>query len=204
MVTKSSFGYRFAKLIIGLFIYGIGVAMVVDAQIGIAPWDVLAQGISIQTRLSFGQATIVVSLIVLLTWIPLRVRPGLGSIMNALMIGLVADLALASIQTPDSYLAKLALFLGGMVVISFATGMYISCGMGKGPRDGLNVGLAKRFNKPFWLARSAVEISVVAIGFLLGGQVREGTLIFALLIGYLNQLGLRLFRLADKDGKVQG
>lgn len=201
MVPKSSFSYRLVKLIVGLFIYGIGVAMIVDAQIGIAPWDVLAQGISIQTSLSFGQATIVVSLIVLLTWIPLRVRPGLGSVMNAIMIGLVADLALAWIETPESYIGKLGLFLGGMVVISFATGMYISCGMGKGPRDGLNVGLAQKLNKPFWMARSLVEVSVVTVGFLLGGQVREGTLIFALLIGYLNQLGMRLFKLVDSSGK---
>ena len=201
MVPKSSFSYRLVKLIVGLFIYGIGVAMIVDAQIGIAPWDVLAQGISIQTRLSFGQATIVVSLIVLLTWIPLKVRPGLGSVMNAIMIGLVADLALAWIETPESYIGKLGLFLGGMLVISFATGMYISCGMGKGPRDGLNVGLAQRLNKPFWMARSLVEVSVVTVGFLLGGQVREGTLIFALLIGYLNQLGMRLFKLVDSSGK---
>lgn len=201
MVPKSSFSYRLVKLIVGLFIYGIGVAMIVDAQIGIAPWDVLAQGISIQTRLSFGQATIVVSLIVLLTWIPLRVRPGLGSVMNAIMIGLVADLALAWIETPESYFGKLGLFFGGMVVISFATGMYISCGMGKGPRDGLNVGLAQKLNKPFWMARSLVEVSVVTVGFLLGGQVREGTLIFALLIGYLNQLGMRLFKLVDSSGK---
>ena len=201
MVPKSSFSYRLVKLIVGLFIYGIGVAMIVDAQIGIAPWDVLAQGISIQTRLSFGQATIVVSLIVLLTWIPLKVRPGLGSVMNAIMIGLVADLALAWIETPESYIGKLGLFLGGMLVISFATGMYISCGMGKGPRDGLNVGLAQRLNKPFWMARSLVEVSVVTVGFLLGGQVREGTLIFALLIGYLNQLGMRIFKLVDSSGK---
>lgn len=89
-----------------------------------------------------------------------------------------------------------------MVVISFATGLYISCGMGKGPRDGLNVGIAQRFKLPFWQARSIVEVTVVAIGFLLGGQVREGTLIFALGIGYMNQLGMRLFGLADKSGKV--
>jgi uncharacterized membrane protein YczE len=94
------------------------------------------------------------------------------------------------------------MFFLGMVVISFATGMYISVGMGKGPRDGLNIGLAQRLKRPFWQARLLVEISVVSVGFLLGGQVREGTLIFAVCIGYLNQLGLRLFKLADKDGNV--
>ena len=186
----------------GLFIYGVGVGMTVDAQLGLAPWDVLAQGISRQTSLSFGYATVLVSLLVLLSWIPLKVKPGLGSIMNAIMVGLVADLTLIFLPTPDSYWLKLLLFLGGMVVISFATGLYISCGMGKGPRDGLNVGIAQRFKLPFWQARSIVEITVVTIGFLLGGQVREGTLIFALGIGYLNQIGMRLFGLADKSGKV--
>ena len=187
---------------LGLFIYGIGVALAVRAGIGLAPWDVLAQGISLQTHLTFGLSTVVVSILVLITWIPLRVKPGLGSVMNALTIGLFADWALSWLPRPDFYLGQLAMFLAGMAVISFATGMYISVGMGKGPRDGLNVGLAKATNKPFWMARTLVEISVVTIGFLLGGQVREGTLIFAALIGYMNQLGLRLFRLADRDGKV--
>ena len=201
-MLQSKFPTRFTKLVVGLFIYGIGVAMTVDAQLGLAPWDVLAQGISKQTTLTFGYATVLVSVLVLIAWIPLRVKPGLGSVMNAVMVGLVADLALSFIPTPDVYWQKLLLFFGGMVVISFATGLYISCGMGKGPRDGLNVGIAQRFKLPFWQARSIVEVTVVAIGFLLGGQVREGTLIFALGIGYMNQLGMRLFGLADKSGKV--
>jgi uncharacterized membrane protein YczE len=201
-VLQSKFPSRFLKLVVGLFIYGVGVGMTVDAQLGLAPWDVLAQGISRQTSLTFGYATVLVSLMVLLSWIPLKVKPGLGSIMNAIMVGLVADLTLNFLPTPDSYLLKLLLFLGGMVVISFATGLYISCGMGKGPRDGLNVGIARRFELPFWQARSIVEITVVTIGFLLGGQVREGTLIFALGIGYMNQIGMRIFGLADKSGKV--
>ncbi|MEK9535548.1 MAG: hypothetical protein VWZ99_00095 [Aquiluna sp.] len=201
-MLQSKFPSRFLKLVVGLFIYGVGVGMTVDAQLGLAPWDVLAQGISRQTSLTFGYATVLVSLLVLLSWIPLKVKPGLGSIMNAIMVGLVADLTLNFLPTPDSYWLKLLLFFGGMVVISFATGLYISCGMGKGPRDGLNVGIAQRFKLPFWQARSIVEITVVTIGFLLGGQVREGTLIFALGIGYMNQIGMRIFGLADKSGKV--
>ncbi|MEL0319656.1 MAG: hypothetical protein VXA46_02880 [Aquiluna sp.] len=201
-MLQSKFPSRFLKLVVGLFIYGVGVGMTVDAQLGLAPWDVLAQGISRQTSLTFGYATVLVSLMVLLSWIPLKVKPGLGSIMNAIMVGLVADLTLNFLPTPDSYWLKLLLFFGGMVVISFATGLYISCGMGKGPRDGLNVGIAQRFELPFWQARSIVEITVVTIGFLLGGQVREGTLIFALGIGYMNQIGMRIFGLADKSGKV--
>ena len=201
-MLQSNFPQRFAKLVFGLFIYGVGLAMMVDAQIGIAPWDVLAQGISRQTGLSFGQATVFVSALVLLTWIPLRVKPGLGTIMNAIFVGVFADLALPFIPEPTVYWQQLLLFVSGMLLISFATGLYISCGMGKGPRDGLNMGLAQRFKSPFWIARTAVEIVVVSIGFALGGQVREGTLIFALAIGYLNQLAMRLFGLADKGGRV--
>lgn len=201
-MPKSNFVTRFLKLMIGLFIYGVGVALTVSAKIGIAPWDVLAQGISRQTSLSFGWATVAVSIMVLLTWIPLRVRPGLGSIMNAITVGLVADWTLSWLPSWDNYLLQLFVFLIGMAVISFATGMYISVGMGKGPRDGLNVGLASALKKPFWMARSIVEITVVTIGFLLGGQVREGTLIFAIFIGYMNQIGLRIFRLVDKGGRL--
>lgn len=201
-MLQSNFVIRLLKLYVGLMIYGLGVGLTVDASIGIAPWDVLAQGISLQSGLSFGVSTVVVSAIVLLLWIPLRVKPGLGTISNAILVGLFADVALFYLPTPDAYWQKILMFLLGMVVISFATGMYISCGMGKGPRDGLMFGVAHKAKIPFWISRSSIELLVVSVGFLLGGQVREGTLLFALGIGYLNQLGLRLFRLADKDGRV--
>lgn len=201
-MVQSKFAYRFLKLNVGLFIYGIGIAMMVHASIGLAPWDVLAQGISKQTGLTFGQSTIAVSVMVLFAWIPLKVKPGIGSILNAVLLGVFADFWLPLMPQLDSYLARLAWFVLGLVVISFATGLYISCGMGKGPRDGLNTGIAQRFKLPFWQARSIVEVLVVIIGFALGGQVREGTLIFAFAIGYLNQLGLRLFRLVDGKGKL--
>lgn len=174
----------------------------VRAGIGVAPWDVLAQGIATQTGISFGQGTIVVSALVLLMWIPLKVKPGIGSILNAILIGVFADLALPYVPTFENYFANLALLLLGMAIVSFATGLYISCGMGKGPRDGLNVGIAQRFKLPFWQARTAIEVFAVGAGFLLGGQAREGTLIFALLIGYMNQIALRFFGLADRNGRV--
>lgn len=201
-MLQSNFVIRLVKLYIGLMIYGFGVALTVDAAIGIAPWDVLAQGISVQSGLSFGISTVIVSALVLLLWIPLRVRVGLGTISNAILVGLFADVALFYLQTPNFYWQKIAMFFLGMVVISFATGMYISCGMGKGPRDGLMFGVAQRTKIPFWITRSSIELIVVSVGFILGGQVREGTLLFAIGIGYLNQLGLRLFKLADKDGRV--
>jgi uncharacterized membrane protein YczE len=201
-VAQSNFVIRFLTLNLGLFIYGIGIAMMVHASIGLAPWDVLAQGISKQTGLSFGQSTIAVSVMVLLAWIPLKVKPGIGSILNAILLGVFADFWLPLMPRLDGYVFQLLWFVLGLVVISFATGLYISCGMGKGPRDGLNTGIAQRFKLPFWQARSLVEVVVVLVGFMLGGQVREGTLIFAFAIGYLNQLGLRLFRLVDGKGKL--
>jgi uncharacterized membrane protein YczE len=201
-VDQSNFVFRFLKLNFGLFVYGIGIAMMVHASIGLAPWDVLAQGISKQTGLTFGQSTIAVSVMVLMAWIPLKVKPGIGSILNAVLLGVFADFWLPLMPKLDGYIFQLVWFVLGLFVISFATGLYISCGMGKGPRDGLNTGIAQRFKLPFWQARSIVEVVVVAVGFLLGGQVREGTLIFAFAIGYLNQLGLRLFKLVDKKGKL--
>ncbi len=201
-MDQSNFVFRFLKLNFGLFVYGIGIAMMVHASIGLAPWDVLAQGISKQTGLTFGQSTIAVSVMVLMAWIPLKVKPGIGSILNAVLLGVFADFWLPLMPKLDGYIFQLVWFVLGLFVISFATGLYISCGMGKGPRDGLNTGIAQRFKLPFWQARSIVEVVVVAVGFLLGGQVREGTLIFAFAIGYLNQLGLRLFKLVDKKGKL--
>jgi uncharacterized membrane protein YczE len=201
-VDQSNFVFRFLKLNFGLFVYGIGIAMMVHASIGLAPWDVLAQGISKQTGITFGQSTIAVSVMVLMAWIPLKVKPGIGSILNAVLLGVFADFWLPLMPKLDGYISQLVWFVLGLFVISFATGLYISCGMGKGPRDGLNTGIAQRFKLPFWQARSIVEVVVVAVGFLLGGQVREGTLIFAFAIGYLNQLGLRLFKLVDKKGKL--
>jgi uncharacterized membrane protein YczE len=201
-VPKSNFLKRFLVLNIGLAIYGLGIAFMVHAGIGLAPWDVLAQGISMQSGLTFGQSTIAVSLMVLLCWIPLRVKPGIGSILNAILLGVYADLALRYMPVLDGYILKLAWLIIGMLIISFATGLYISSHMGKGPRDGLNTGLAQKLKLPFWQARTLVEVAVVSVGWLLGGQVREGTLIFALAIGYLNQLGLRIFKLVDGGGRM--
>jgi uncharacterized membrane protein YczE len=200
--VQSNFWFRLIKLVAGLFVYGIGVALLVHAAIGIAPWDVLAQGISVQSGISFGQATIVVSVLVMLMWIPLRVRVGLGSVLNAILIGIFADIVLSVLPPVMLYWQQLSMFMVGLLTVAYATGLYISCGMGKGPRDGLMIGLASKLQRPFWQVRTGVEIIVVTAGFLLGGQVREGTLIFALAIGYLNQLSLRFFGLADRSGRV--
>lgn len=183
-----------SRLMLGLFIFGLALAMMIKARIGIPPWDVLGQGIAKTFGISFGQATIVVSALVLLAWIPLRVKPGLGSILNAICIGLFADFWMGYIPEFDNYWSNLLMFLLGICTIAFATGLYISANLGSGPRDGLMIGTQKALGWPLWLVRTLYEVSALVIGFLLGGQVREGTLIFAITIGYLMQASLKFFK----------
>jgi uncharacterized membrane protein YczE len=193
--TNRSLSYRLLILIFGLFVYGLGVAMTVHASLGIAPWDVFAQGISIQTGLSFGVSTVVVSALVLMAWIPLKVKPGIGTIANAILIGLFADFWLLVLPDTTIYWQRLLIFLVGVVVVAIATGLYISSALGSGPRDGLMQGTANALDKPFWMVRTGYEGTVLTLGALMGGQVREGTLIFALCIGYLVQLSMKFFKI---------
>lgn len=193
--TNRSLPIRLVTLLAGLFVYGLGVALTVHAGIGIAPWDVLAQGISIQTGLSFGVATVAVSILVLICWIPLKVKPGFATVANALLVGLFADFWLMILPDLTAYWQQLAVFMLGVVVVAIATGLYISSRLGSGPRDGLMQGTANALDKPFWIVRTAFEGSVLTIGWLMGGQVREGTLIFALTIGYLVQISLKAFKI---------
>ena len=192
--TNRSLSFRLLILIFGLFVYGLGVAMTVHASLGIAPWDVFAQGISIQTGLSFGVSTVVVSALVLMAWIPLKVKPGIGTIANAILIGLFADFWLLVLPDTTIYWQRLLIFLVGVVVVAIATGLYISSALGSGPRDGLMQGTANALDKPFWMVRTGYEGTVLTLGALMGGQVREGTLIFALSIGYLVQLSMKFFK----------
>lgn len=193
--TNRSLPIRLVTLLAGLFVYGLGVALTVHAGIGIAPWDVLAQGISIQTGLSFGVATVAVSIVVLICWIPLKVKPGFATVANALLVGLFADFWLMILPDLTAYWQQLAVFMLGVVVVAIATGLYISSRLGSGPRDGLMQGTANALDKPFWIVRTAYEGSVLTIGWLMGGQVREGTLIFAVTIGYLVQISLKAFKI---------
>jgi uncharacterized membrane protein YczE len=193
--TNRSLSFRLLILIFGLFVYGLGVAMTVHASLGIAPWDVFAQGISIQTGLSFGVSTVVVSALVLMAWIPLKVKPGIGTIANAILIGLFADFWLLVLPDTTIYWQRLLIFLVGVVVVAIATGLYISSALGSGPRDGLMQGTANALDKPFWMVRTGYEGTVLTLGALMGGQVREGTLIFALSIGYLVQLSMKFFKI---------
>jgi uncharacterized membrane protein YczE len=193
--TNRSLPVRLLTLFAGLFVYGLGVALTVHAGIGIAPWDVLGQGIAIQTGLSFGVSTVIVSIIVLLCWIPLKVKPGFATVANAVLVGLFADLWLLVLPELSSYWQQLGMFLIGVIVVAIATGLYISSRLGSGPRDGLMQGAANALDRPFWLVRTAFEGSVLTIGWLMGGQVREGTLIFALTIGFLVQISLKVFKI---------
>jgi uncharacterized membrane protein YczE len=193
--SNRSLSFRLLILIFGLFVYGLGVAMTVHASLGIAPWDVFAQGISIQTGLSFGVSTVVVSALVLLAWIPLKVKPGIGTIANAILIGLFADFWLLILPDTSIYWQRLLIFLSGVVIVAIATGLYISSALGSGPRDGLMQGTANALDKPFWMVRTGYEGTVLTLGALMGGQVREGTLIFALSIGYLVQLSMKFFKI---------
>jgi len=192
--TNRSLPVRLLTLFVGLGVYGLGVALTVHAGIGIAPWDVLGQGIAVQTGLSFGVSTVIVSIFVLLCWIPLKVKPGFGTIANALLVGLFADFWLLILPELSEYWQQLGTFVLGVVVVAIATGLYISSKLGSGPRDGLMQGTANVLDKPFWIVRTVYEASALTLGWLMGGQVREGTLIFALTIGYLVQISLRVFK----------
>lgn len=190
---------RLAILNLGLFIYGLGIAMMVDAKIGISPWDVLAQGLSIQLHVTYGIASIIVSALVMVAWIPLKVVPGIGSVLNAILIGLWVDFWSPYIPTFDNYFSNLAMFCFGVATIAFATGLYISSKLGTGPRDGLMLGTQKVTGWPLWVVRTIYEGIVLVLGGLMGGQIREGTLIFAIAIGYLMQASLKFFKMPPKN-----
>ena len=193
-----SIALRFIRLNVGLFVYGLGISLMVKANIGIPPWDVLAQGISTQTSLSFGISQVMVSLIVLLTWIPLKVKPGIGSILNAVLIGLSTDVWLPLLAQPSGFVLQILVFVLGMCVVAFCTGLYISSNFGMGPRDGLVMGTRRKFGWPVWLIRTVYESFVLMVGWRLGGQVGLGTVLFAFGIGYLMQLSLRLFKIENR------
>jgi len=174
---------RICQLLVGLFLYGVAIAMMVQAGIGVSPWDVLTQGIARQTGLPFGLVTNLVGLLVLVLWIPIRQRPGLGTLLNVLLIGPSAQLGLWLLPVAQELWEQVALFAGGLAMLAIATGLYIGAGFGPGPRDGLMTGIHRRWGWRLWIVRTSIEVTVLAIGWLLGGNVGVGTVLFALLIG---------------------
>ncbi|WP_255513500.1 YitT family protein [Homoserinibacter sp. GY 40078] len=168
--------------------------MMVRAGIGVSPWDVLTQGVSAQTGLPFGLVTNLIGGAVLLLWIPLRQRPGVGTVLNVLLIGPSAQLTLDALPQQHEPLAQGLLFAGGLALLAIASGLYIGARLGPGPRDGLMTGLHTRTGWPIWVVRTGIEVTVLTIGWLLGGQVGIGTLAFALLIGPMVGVTLPLLR----------
>ncbi|GAA3946258.1 hypothetical protein [Microbacterium soli] len=184
---------RVPQLLIGLFLYGIGIAFIIRGVIGAAPWDVLSQGIATHIPLTFGTITVIVSGIVLLMWIPLRQRLGIGTVLNALLVGPAADVGFLLIPVVDALWVRILFFAVGLTILAAATGLYIGARFGPGPRDGLMTGLHTVTGRPIWVVRTALEVTVVLIGWLLGGDVGVGTLAFALLVGPLCQFFMRVF-----------
>jgi uncharacterized membrane protein YczE len=174
---------RIVQLLVGLFLYGIAISLMVQAGIGVAPWDVLTQGLSRQTGLDFGLLTNIIGGVVLLCWIPIRQRPGLGTLANVLLIGPSAQLGLWIFPKESAIGFQLLLFTGGLLLLAIATGLYIGARMGPGPRDGLMTGIHARTGWRLWMIRTAIEVTVLLIGWALGGNFGPGTIVFALLIG---------------------
>jgi uncharacterized membrane protein YczE len=176
---------RIIQLLIGLMLYGIGIALIVRAEIGVAPWDVLTQGIDRHTHLGFGLITVLMSGVVLLLWIPIRQKPGIGTLLNAVLVGPSADLGLWLVPGGLDLWLRAILFAAGLLVLAAATGLYIGAHFGPGPRDGLMTGLHRRTGWRIWIVRTGIEVVVLAIGWALGGNVGIGTVLFAVLVGPL-------------------
>lgn len=184
---------RLPQLYVGLFLYGVSLAMMVRGALGLAPWDVLHSGFIRHVPMTLGQAVVLFSFVVLLLWIPLREMPGLGTISNAVVVGLSADATLAVLERPDALALRLGLMVGGVVLCGLASALYIGAQFGRGPRDGLMTGLARRTGLSLRLVRTGLEVAVVVIGLVLGGVLGVGTVVYALAIGPLTQLMLPWF-----------
>ena len=177
-------------LIIGLILFGLGETMLIAANVGVSPWTVLAQGISIKTGYSIGIATFIVSIGVLILWIPLKQKPGIGTILNTIIISIVLDVSLPYLPTPESFFLQALQVFIGVIIVGLGSGFYLISNLGPGSRDGLMTGLQKKTNLPIALIRAIIEVSAVVFGFYLGGVVGIGTLVFAFGIGPAVSAGL--------------
>ena len=182
----------FFFLCFGLTLFGLGEGLLIVSFTGASPWSVLAQGISLNVNLSIGTITLLISIVVLLLWIPLRQKPGMGTILNALIIAIMIDLCIKYVPTPSNYIYQLILAVISVIMVGIGGGIYLISNLGAGPRDGLMIGLQKITNFPIAVVRATLEISVVSIGWYLGGTVGVGTLLFAFGIGPCVALGLFL------------
>ncbi len=181
------FGRRLPQLLVGLVLYGWSMAMLIRSGLGLDPWDVFHQGLANHLPITFGQVTILVGALVLLLWIPLRQRPGIGTVLNVFVIGLAADAGLAAMPDVTGLPGQIAMLLGGVVANGLAGALYVGARLGPGPRDGLWVALTKRTGHSIRVVRTVLEVTIVAIGWLLGGVVGVGTVVYALAIGPIVQ-----------------
>lgn len=196
-------------LTVGLWLFGTGEALLVASHLGNTPWTVLAQGVSRHSTLSIGEATLAISAVVLVGWIPLRERPGLGTIANAVVIAVAIDVMLDLLPQPHARAARLGEVVAAIVSIGIGSGLYLTTWLGPGPRDGWMTALARRTGVPIATVRLSIEVSVLVIGWVLGGRVGLGTVVFALSVGYAVSLSMAVLeRLSSRgqsaDGKAAG
>lgn len=194
---RERFTERLARCVVGLACFGTGIAFFVRSDLGVPPWDVFHQGISERTGLGLGTVLIIVAFGVLLFWIPLRLRPGLGTILNAIEIGVVENVAQELIPHTDTLITRIIYMALGLTIIAAGSGLYIGAEFGSGPRDGLMIGLHQRFGISVRFARTTVEITVMIVGIILGGHIGLGTFVFALGIGPMVQVTLRMFKMSQ-------
>lgn len=192
---------RLPVLLIGLVVFGAGIAMMVEADLGLGPWEALHQGIARQTGLAIGTVSVLLGIPIVALWWPLGERPGIGTVCNVVLIGTATNIAIDLLPTPaaDDLVVRLALMAGGVVVIAIGSGLYLSTDLGPGPRDGLMTGAHQRFGWSIRRARTAIELTVLAVGWALGGTVGLGTVVFAFGIGPLVQVALEI---VDRQGRI--
>ncbi len=192
--TLSQLRRRLPPLLAGITGIGVGIGLSVRARFGLSPWDVLHQGIARQANLSIGVVVILVGLVVLLAWVPLRQRLGIGTVINTVCVGLVADATLAVVPHLEAVVVRLAAFVAALLCMGFGGGLYIGAGLGPGPRDGLMTAITARGHR-LWVVRTSIELSALVAGYALGGSVGAGTVVIALSLGPLIHLALRRFHL---------
>lgn len=191
---------RLPGLLVGLILFGVGIALMVEAGLGLGPWEALHQGIGDQLGLQIGTVSILLGIPILALWLPLGERPGLGTVLNVIFIGTATDVAIAVIPTAETIPTQLVMLFGGVVVIGLGSATYLSADLGPGPRDGLMTGLHHRFGWSIRRARTVIELSVLVVGWALGGTIGLGTVVFALGIGPLIQFFLGIVDREDRVG----
>jgi uncharacterized membrane protein YczE len=190
---------RLPGLLLGLVVFGLGIALMARAELGLGPWEALHQGIQFRTGIPMGTVSILLGLPILALWWPLGERPGIGTLLNVVLIGTAINVGNTVIPTPEPQLARLVMMFAGVVVIGLGSGLYLSADLGPGPRDGLMTGVHHRFGWSIRRARTAIEVSVLVVAWLLGGTIGLGTIVFAFGIGPVVQVMLGVF---DREGRV--